>query len=171
MLWYHRFQVRKYLGIPYYVHCVEVAEILATVAGDDHEAIAAALLHDSVEDTQATEADLRCLLPERVVDLVMEVTEVSRPGDGNRAARKQMDLEHYASASPAGQSIKAADVISNLQGTLLHDPDFGRVYLRESQRLIDALMLANPRLRERASAMIDVGLRLSGSAKKEAREP
>ena len=75
---------RKYSLEPYAVHLQAVAEIVASVT-DDWEMIAAAWLHDTVEDTAVTLADLEREFGIPLARLVGELTDISRPSDGNRA--------------------------------------------------------------------------------------
>ena len=105
-------QRRKYTSQPVEMHLRAVAEIVAGVS-DDPEMIAAAWLHDTVEDTPATLGDMEREFGRAVRELVAEVTDVSRPSDGNRAARKAIDHEHLSRASARGKTIKLADLIDN----------------------------------------------------------
>ncbi len=105
-------QRRKYSNKPYDVHLKAVADIVAGVTADQ-EMIAAAWLHDAVEDTQATIEDIGRKFGPAIALLVEELTDVSRPGDGNRAARKLLDLRHTAQASVRAKTIKLADLIDN----------------------------------------------------------
>ena len=113
-------QLRKYTGDPYIVHPTEVADIVQTVAHTE-VMLAAALLHDTVEDTDATMDEIRRLFGHEVADLVEMLTDVSVPTDGNRAVRKAIDLAHTARASAAGKTIKLADLISNTQSIVAND--------------------------------------------------
>jgi (p)ppGpp synthase/HD superfamily hydrolase len=134
----HRGQVRKYTGEPYINHPVEVADIVRRHNGSP-EMIAAALLHDVVEDTDVTLDNIRSEFGESVANLVADLTDVSHPEDGNRATRKAMDREHTAQASAAAMVIKAADLISNTSSIVEHDPSFARVYLKEKRALLDVM--------------------------------
>lgn len=142
-------QVRKYTGDPYIVHPIAVAELLATVTSDE-AVIAAALLHDTLEDTKVTEDEILEAFGEDVLQLVKEVTDVSKPSDGSRKIRKDMDRLHISRASPRGKSIKLADLINNTQSITDHDRDFARVYMREKERLLDVLVEGNPILWQKA---------------------
>ncbi|MGD8734413.1 MAG: HD domain-containing protein, partial [Gammaproteobacteria bacterium] len=86
-------QRRKYSGQPYDAHLKAVAAIVRSVT-DDPEIIAAAWLHDTLEDTPATYEQLEAEFGERVAHMVAELTDVSRPTDGNRAVRKAIDRRH-----------------------------------------------------------------------------
>ena len=72
---------RKYSDQPYLVHLEAVAQLVET-ATDDQEMIAAAWLHDTVEDTPATLEDVEELFGAAVAELVEDRPEVSRPGEG-----------------------------------------------------------------------------------------
>jgi hypothetical protein len=131
-------QRRRYTGLPYDVHLQAVAATVARVT-DDAEVIAAAWLHDIVEDTPATYEDLEREFGARVAHLVLEVTDVSRPLDGSRAVRKALDREHLAQASPPAQTIKLADLIDNCPDVCRHDESFARVFLAEADALLHVL--------------------------------
>lgn len=146
-------QRRKYTQAPYAVHLKSVADLVATVSGDP-EMIAAAWLHDTVEDTPATFEDLEREFGDRVMQLVMQLTDVSRPGDGNRSVRKEIDRRHLAAASPGGKTIKLADIIDNTRDISRHDPRFARVYLPEMQLLLEVLTEGDDRLFRKARDII-----------------
>lgn len=134
----HKGQVRKYTGEPYIEHPLEVAKIVRMHNGSK-EMVAAALLHDVVEDTDVTLDEVRQEFGDAVADLVDDLTDVSKPEDGNRAFRKAMDRDHTAQASAAAMVIKAADLISNSKSIMEHDPNFAKVYLKEKRALLDVM--------------------------------
>ena len=142
-------QTRKYTGEPYIVHPIEVASIVASVGGTE-EMIAAALLHDVVEDTKVTNELITTMFGNDVGELVKWLTDVSRPVHGNRAFRKQMDREHIMHAPPAAKTIKLADLISNGTSIVQYDPNFAVTYLREKQLLLEVLKEGNPILWQEA---------------------
>lgn len=135
----HRGQTRKYTGEPYVTHCAEVAAIVQQHIPGNDEAIAAAWLHDVIEDCGLTRSYIASLFGDHVASLVTEVSDVSKPSDGNRAVRKALDREHYGRASPEGKAIKLADLISNTRSIVAHDPDFAKVYLAEKALLLPLL--------------------------------
>ncbi|MCP3980544.1 MAG: HD domain-containing protein [bacterium] len=145
-------QRRKYTSQPVEVHLKAVAGTVASVT-DDPEAIAAAWLHDTVEDTPATLDDVEREFGAAVRELVEELTDVSRPADGNRRARKELDRRHLAGASARAQTIKLADVIDNCDDICKHDERFGRVYLEEMRELLEVLVQGDEQLRARATRL------------------
>lgn len=134
----HKGQVRKYTQEPYIVHPIEVMEIVMTVEHDE-AMLAAALLHDVVEDTACTIEDIHKEFGPDVALLVDELTDVSKPEDGNRAHRKSLDREHSAMACPRGQTVKLADLISNARDIVKHDAKFAKVFLDEKRQLLEIM--------------------------------
>lgn len=131
-------QVRKYTGEPYWVHPLETMAIVGTVT-DDEDMLAAMALHDTIEDTEVTIEDIKREFGPRVASLVEELTDVSKPEDGDRDVRKAMDFEHTAKASADGKTLKLADLISNSKNIAFFDPDFAEVYMREKRKLLTVL--------------------------------
>jgi hypothetical protein len=142
---------RKYSRQPYHVHLEAVAGLVASVS-DDAEMIAAAWLHDTVEDTPATLNDIEQQFGVAVAELVEELTDVSKPGDGNRAHRKAIDRRHSAQASARAKTVKLADLIDNCRDITAHDPGLARIYLAEMGALLEVLQEGDARLLERARA-------------------
>lgn len=105
-------QRRKYDGSPYYTHPFAVANILRHHTSSE-TLLAAAYLHDVVEDTQCTIEDVEFIFGEEVAELVLGLTSPSTPSDGNRAARKSIDRDFLWSQSSRTQVIKCADIIHN----------------------------------------------------------
>ncbi|MCP1674326.1 (p)ppGpp synthase/HD superfamily hydrolase [Natronocella acetinitrilica] len=141
----HGAQVRKYTGEPYWKHLAEVAGIVAA-AGGSEAMVAAAWLHDVVEDTEVGIDQIEAHFGGEVAELVGWLTDVSRPADGNRAARKALDRAHIARAPADAQTVKLADLISNTSSIATHDPDFARVYLKEKAALLAVMDRADPAL-------------------------
>lgn len=139
-------QVRKYTNQPYWVHPAEVAAIVATVPHTD-AMLAAAWLHDTVEDTDVTNEDIVREFGDEVAELVAWLTDVSRLNDGNRAYRKRLDRDHIADAPADAQTIKLADLISNTKSIVEHDPEFAKVYLEEKRLLLEVLVKGDLKLR------------------------
>ena len=149
-------QKRKYTGEPYIVHPAEVASIVASVEGATHDMIAAAWLHDVIEDTGCTFTDVHMAFGIDIATMVNWLTDVSKPEDGNRATRKRIDREHTAQAPAEVQTIKLADLISNSRSIMAHDPEFARVYLEEKRLLLEVLTKGDRELHAQASKFVGV---------------
>lgn len=149
-------QTRKYTGEPYINHPAAVVELVRSVPHTE-EMLAAAWLHDTVEDTHATMNDIQCLFGLEVAQLVDKLTDVSRPEDGNRATRKAMDRAHIATAPADAKTIKLADLIDNSHSIIERDPQFAKVYLREKALLLEVLKEGDPTLWKKAKAIVDTG--------------
>lgn len=140
-------QKRKYTGEDYYLHPIEVAELIQEHATTfTEEMIIAAHLHDVVEDTQVELSIIARQFGSVVASYVEQLTDVSRPEDGNRAARKAIDLAHTALASPQAQTIKLADLISNTRSIAERDPVFAVTYLAEKRKILEVLKCGDPNL-------------------------
>lgn len=116
----HRAQRRKDPEkTPYINHVIEVAAILAEVGVEDPVTLQAAILHDTVEDTGTTPAELAERFGDAVRDVVLEVTDdKSLP----KAERKRLQVAHAPSLSHAARLVKLGDKISNIGYVALHPP-------------------------------------------------
>lgn len=147
-------QKRKYTGEDYWHHPVEVLDILLEhIPEVSKEIQIAALLHDVVEDTKVTLDQVRESFGETVAVYVEQLTDVSKPEDGNRATRKAIDLAHTALASPEAKTIKLADLISNSRSIIERDPVFAITYLAEKRALLEVLKEGDPELHRIASEL------------------
>jgi len=145
----HGDQKRKYTGDPYIVHPIAVANIVKTVPHTD-EMIAAALLHDVVEDTPVTLQEIKDTFGSKVAELVDWLTDVSKPEDGNRKTRKAIDRDRLAKAPADAQTIKLADLINNTESIVANDPSFAKVYLLEKKDLLKVLTKGDKTLYNKA---------------------
>jgi (p)ppGpp synthase/HD superfamily hydrolase len=144
----HKDQRRKYTGVPYWSHLAEVAGIVSTVAGsfiNVSELIAAAWLHDCVEDQGVTEETLKSEFGIWIAEGVMLLSDLET---GNRAERKAASRARLGDAPGWVQTVKVADLISNTSSIVMHDPKFAVTYLEEKRLLLDVLTRADPRLVE-----------------------
>ena len=116
----HRDQRRKSQeACPYINHPIEVAEILSRVGGvTDLATLQAAILHDTIEDTQTTSEELEARFGAEVRRLVDEVSDDQRLP---KAERKRLQIEHAPYLSPKAKLIKIADKISNVRD-VTHSP-------------------------------------------------
>ena len=131
----HKGQVRKYTGKPYIVHPAAVAHTVKEFGGDD-DMVCAAWLHDVVEDCGISLDTIADMFGTRVADMVSDLSDISLPTDGNREARKEIDLKHTEMACPESKTIKLADLINNTTCITKHDKDFAIMYLKEKEKLL-----------------------------------
>ena len=114
----HSGQVRKGTSTPYILHPLEAAAICATVT-DDLEVLAAAVLHDVVEDTDATVGQIGAEFGPRVAALVAGESEDKReemPAEATWRTRKEETVEHLkAAGDPAVKLICLGDKLSNMR--------------------------------------------------------
>lgn len=153
-------QVRLYTGEPYIEHPQRVAFnycYYCYSTGLDDKAVAAALLHDVVEDTQVSINDLGFVFAPAVIRYVEALTNVSTHEQPalNRAARKTLDRERLSQAPAVSQSIKCADIMDNVHCIARHDPGFGRTYIQEAYDLLAILQDAALPIREATQARVD----------------
>ena len=146
----HRGQSRKdTANTPYINHPIALANLLANYAGvSDVNVIAAAILHDTVEDTDTTVEDIEEHFGKDIRDIVIEVTD-----DKSLASqeRKRLQIEHAAVISHEAKLVKLADKISNLQDILASPPvkwslERKREYFDWAKAVIDQLRGTNEKL-------------------------
>ena len=111
----HQGTERRGKGFPYIVHPMEAVEIVATMT-TDQELLAAAVLHDTVEDTDVTLDDIRREFGERVAKLVEEESDVFIDGVSEADSwheRKQAAIDRLAQASRDAKMVALGDKLSN----------------------------------------------------------
>ena len=101
-----------------------------------------------------TLAQLELFFSDRVTRLVQQLTDVSRPEDGSRAVRKELDRQHIAKASPEAKTIKLADLIDNAHSIVEHDPNFAKVFMKEKVVLLEVLTEGDGRLLRHAKTIV-----------------
>lgn len=133
-----------YAGQPYIVHPRAVAKRLAEYL-DDVEILAAALLHDTLEDTDLDKSHLVAQFGHRVAQMVDDVTSKA-PRDLSRRERVQREAARLATVAPDSKSLKCADVIENLAGVRQLNLRFATVYVPEKRIISTNLVGAHPEL-------------------------
>jgi hypothetical protein len=103
---------------PYAVHLAEVASLTRAFGGGD-AAVAAAWLHDCIEDCAVIDAEIREAFGDTVADLVGELTDPPRTP---RAQRRRLQVENAAGKSAQARLIKVADKTSNLRSVAMSPP-------------------------------------------------
>lgn len=136
-------------GEPYINHPIRVAEILCTIGGvRDVTTLAAALLHDTLEDTATTPEELAAAFGPDVLGLVQEVTDDKAL---LKAERKRLQIEHAPHHSPRAKLIKLADKIQNVHDLSVNPPaswslDRLRAYVEWADQVVAGLRGVNPNL-------------------------
>ena len=108
---------RRGKGYPYIVHPMEAVEIVATMTADQ-ELLAAAALHDAVEDTEVTVEQIRAEFGERIASLVADESDVMPEGMTEEASwhqRKQAAIDRLSSASHDAKIVALGDKLSNMR--------------------------------------------------------
>ena len=164
----HGDQTRKYSPERYIVHPVRVME-LCQKHTDSLPVLAAALLHDVLEDTQVTRADLQRFLlavmnekdAAQTLNLVVELTDVytkARYPRWNRRKRKNNEAARIKKTSPDSQTIKYADIIDNCREIVVQDPEFAGLFLFECKQLLMKIPLGAAALYNEAKETVAAGL-------------
>ncbi len=146
----HKLQKRKGADEePYVNHVLEVANLIANVGKvEDFNVLIAAVLHDTVEDTTTTEAEIKEKFGATVAKMVLEVTDdKSLP----KAERKELQVEHAPHLSTGAKLIKLGDKISNIRDVIENPPDNWSDkrrldYIEWGERVVDGLRGANAAL-------------------------
>lgn len=165
----HGEQRRKFADEPYVAHPVRVMEICESWS-KDVAVLAAALLHDVLEDTAVKKEELQLFLngimesgkAQRTLLLVDELTDryvKANYPQWNRRKRKSKETERLEKTSAEAQTIKYADIIDNSAEIAYQETgDFAIVFLKECQALLKKLNKGDPALRQRAVDTVQQGL-------------
>jgi len=129
---------RRGKGFPYIVHPMEAMEIVATMT-PDQELLAAAALHDTVEDTSVTIEDIRAQFGDRVASLVQSESDVFIEGKSEEDSwheRKQAAMDRLAAASHEAKMVALGDKLSNMRAiardyTTLGESFWDRFHIKE----------------------------------------
>ena len=108
---------RRGKGFPYIVHPMEAMEIVSTITSDQ-ELLAAAALHDTVEDTDVTVEDLRSEFGDRIAAIVASESDEFEDGvseEDSCHARKQAAIDRLAAASMDSKIVALGDKLSNMR--------------------------------------------------------
>jgi guanosine-3',5'-bis(diphosphate) 3'-pyrophosphohydrolase len=153
----HRDQRRKdRAASPYINHPISLAEILSRVGRvTSAKVLAAALLHDTLEDTETTRGELRRYFGPSIAEIVEEVTDDKRLP---KQRRKELQVEHAAHISKSAKLVKLADKIANLSDIVTSPPaDWSlqrkREYFDWAKRVIDQVRGTNADLERRFDAL------------------
>ena len=149
----HRDQRRKDAeASPYINHPIALADLLWDLGGvRDPVVIAAALLHDTIEDTETSATELRRAFGAKVAGIVGDVTDDKRLP---KERRKELQIEHAAHISKSAKLVKLADKICNLRDILASPPkdwsiERKRQYFDWAKKVIDQARGTNLKLERR----------------------
>ena len=117
----HRKQRRKDAdGSPYINHPISLADVLINEGNvTDVTVLCAAVLHDTIEDTNTTREELASLFGDPIASIVLEVTDNKSL---DKQVRKQLQIEHASNISKEAKLVKLADKICNLRDILTSPP-------------------------------------------------
>lgn len=161
----HGYQLRKYTPDRYIVHPIRVM-LLCKEYTEDLNILAAALLHDVLEDTPVDEKEMKEFLIKKMdlddaiatLRYVVELTDVYTKEDYprlNRKQRKAKEFKRLESIGKEAQTIKYADIIDNSLEIVDHDPSFAPVFLSEYKNLLKNLTKGNADLYDRAVKTVE----------------
>jgi len=146
----HKNQRRKDADAsPYINHPLALASVLAVEGGvETSEVICAALLHDTIEDTETTADELTSIFGSKVTGIVLEVTDDKSL---EKAVRKEEQVRHAPHISPEAKLVKLADKICNLRDILASPPagwsaERKRAYFDWAARVVAGLRGVHPAL-------------------------
>jgi (p)ppGpp synthase/HD superfamily hydrolase len=165
----HGTQVRKYAAERYIAHPVRVMEMCQRHTSS-LPVLAAALLHDVLEDTDVDRKELHAFLRSvmndedaaQTLNLVIELSDVyvkSAYPRWNRRKRKAKEAERISKTSPESQTVKYADIIDNCREIAQHDPEFAGVFLLECKMLLKKIPDGHPQLYREAADTVENSLR------------
>jgi len=146
----HRKQRRKDADAsPYINHPIALANVLANEGGiTDSAVLCAAVLHDTIEDTQTTPSELEQVFGKAITSIVLEVTDDKSL---DKVTRKQKQIEHAPHISREAKLVKLADKISNLRDILSSPPadwpaDRKKAYFDWASKVVDGVRGVHPGL-------------------------
>jgi len=157
----HRDQRRKDKhASPYIIHPISVALAIAQIGRvDDPEILAAALLHDTLEDTKTEPEDLEAEFGKKVCEYVLDVSDdKTLPKD----ERKRRQIEHAKKISKGAALIKLGDKISNVTDVINNPPEDWDInrrkeYLDWAEKVIENCPKVNDRMENKFQEIINQG--------------
>jgi len=157
----HRDQRRKDADAsPYINHPIALANLLKQQDVGDIVVLCAALLHDTIEDTETTVAELRREFGDSITDVVLEVTDDTTL---EKAERKRLQIEHAETLSKRAKLVKLADKICNLRDMVEAPPATWPLkrkldYFEWAKNVVDGVRGTHRGLEELFDAVYENGL-------------
>lgn len=165
----HGEQMRKYSPERYIVHPVRVMDT-CRIYIDSLPVLAAALLHDILEDTETNADEIFDFLSKlmsyhqakKTLKIVVELTDIYTHKDypqWNRDKRKAMETKRLSKISAEAQTVKYADIIDNSREIIINDPEFANRYLKECRSILSVTGKGNKILHKQALETINTELK------------
>ena len=158
----HKTQRRKDADAsPYINHPIALANVLSNEGGIvTHDVLCAAVLHDTIEDTETTAEELKSLFGEKITSIVLEVSDDKSIKD--KALRKQLQVEHAPHVSHEAKLVKLADKICNLRDILSSPPanwnsERKLEYFQWAEQVVAGVRGTNPALEKVFDALVIEG--------------
>lgn len=156
----HKLQKRKGGdSIPYINHPIGVTKLLIDSGETDNDLIIAAILHDTIEDTNTSPKEILRLFGEKILNIVLEVSD-----DKNlpKEIRKQLQVNHASSLSDSAKKLKLADKICNVIDIIQDAPtdwDINRKieYLNWAEEVVNGIRGVNKKLEQMLDKVIISG--------------
>lgn len=139
----HANSERRGKGFPYVIHAMEAAEIVASIT-NDQELLAAAMLHDVIEDTDVTEEEIRAEFGDRIADLVTVESDPVYEGLSvyeSWKMRKQYAIDRLSKQNREAKIISLGDKLSNMRA-------IARDFNKQGDELWKIFHAPDPRLHE-----------------------
>ena len=150
----HAGQKRKYTFEDYINHPIRVSEMVGLVGGDE-DMVAAALLHDVVEDTNLVIGDIEDMFGMGIGGMVADMTSLSkRYPHLSRPDRKYLDRYQASKIPNKSKIIRLADILDNVPSIIEYDPDFAPIYIKEKKAMMFHLRGAHDGLYARAATLL-----------------
>lgn len=139
----HANQTRKYSGEPYSQHLRSGVQLLDGYRITAEPVLAAAWLHDTIEDTPTTMQDILQEFGPEVAELVYWMTDAE---EGDRETRTHIIAWRLGRAPWDAKMIKLADIIDNCRNISIHDAGVAAVYMAEKRQVLTEMLRCGGRL-------------------------
>ncbi len=133
----HASQTRKYSGEPYAQHLRSVVQLLNGYRITAEPVLAAAWLHDTVEDTHTTMQEILKEFGSEVAELVYWMTDTE---EGDQETRSRMIAWRLGRAPWEAKMLKLADIIDNCRNVSIHDGEVATAYMAEKRQVLTEML-------------------------------
>lgn len=156
----HKYQRRKgFNQVPYINHPLKVAALLSDCGEEDSELLVAAVLHDVIEDTDASVEEITEQFGQNICELVLEVSDDK---ELPYAIRKELQISNAPYLSEKAKKIKIADKICNIKDIVSYPLDWSTErklsYLEWAEQVVSGCRDVNPALEDTFDQTLKTGL-------------